>query len=347
MFLIKRLQNKTGEQMVATKPRFTKFRHAILILLIALLFVPYLLRTTKNHANGANDHVQLHDASGNANNEQLRQRKIQARVDAILQQAAATKQQQDKLFWEEYINDVNEILALKAISEDSISDVIDNFTKMKNIYIFVGLNVQDKFFGGTKLQSKINTYLQPLTLHIDHMAIKIEKALQRLSDNLQVSLNTYCTTVASSLLDVETDYHLQPDALQQFHIKNIQDYNIKMAFNTIGAGSMLYFAKPTLFTIRKIFTRAINVVLRSSIAGGTVSVADGPLPFGDVLGVALEVGGLSWAAYEIYDAQTNLKPALEKQLQDQVTTYVRELRTSAMANGENLLISHQETMLNK
>jgi hypothetical protein len=51
------------------------------------------------------------------------------------------------------------------------------------------------------------------------------------------------------------------------------------------------------------------------VAGGTAAaVADGPLPIGDVIGVALTVGGTAWSIYDLRQLSKQLPKDLENTL---------------------------------
>lgn len=77
------------------------------------------------------------------------------------------------------------------------------------------------------------------------------------------------------------------------------------------------FIRTTIETIRVVAAAAIRRMTQAAAAAGTSVMADGPLPFGDILGAFIAVGGTVWTLHDVHSAAKamgQLKPTMEKQL---------------------------------
>ena len=78
------------------------------------------------------------------------------------------------------------------------------------------------------------------------------------------------------------------------------------AFAAAGLGMEAVFAKSLI----RALVRVLGLVaarLGASWGGAAgFAVADGPLPFGDVVGVVMGVGGTIWSAYDLWQCQDRL-----------------------------------------
>ena len=84
------------------------------------------------------------------------------------------------------------------------------------------------------------------------------------------------------------------------------------------------FIKSTMASLRSVLG-AIIARLSSAYGGGAAcAAADGPLPIGDVVGVALAAGGTIWSISDICQAQKQLK----QELTDILYQSIRECRES-------------------
>ena len=78
------------------------------------------------------------------------------------------------------------------------------------------------------------------------------------------------------------------------------------------------FIRTTIETIRVVAAAAIRRMTRAAAAAGTSLVIDGPLPFGDIVGAFIVVGGTVWTIHDVHSAAKamgQLRPTIEKQLQ--------------------------------
>jgi hypothetical protein len=70
----------------------------------------------------------------------------------------------------------------------------------------------------------------------------------------------------------------------------------------------------TVSTITKILGKSAARMAGSAAVGAGAAVADGPFPFGDIIGGALVLGSTCWTAYDIWQATKVLPEELRKTL---------------------------------
>ena len=123
-------------------------------------------------------------------------------------------------------------------------------------------------------------------------------------------------------------------------VRDIQDH----AYKAAGASASLVLEaamiKTSYAAIKNVVVRLASVALSSAVkragtslaASGTAVVVDGPLPFGDIIGAILTVGGLSWAAYDIYDVTKTMPDEMRTTIQQSISQTRMELEKSAIEN---------------
>lgn len=93
------------------------------------------------------------------------------------------------------------------------------------------------------------------------------------------------------------------------------DYAVTKAY-AIGSLSIeALFLHKTLASFYTILGSIVGRLPVSAGSGTTLAAADGPLPFGDILGVILAAGGTAWSCYDINKTSKQLPKELETLLQ--------------------------------
>ena len=96
------------------------------------------------------------------------------------------------------------------------------------------------------------------------------------------------------------------------------------AYAAGGLALEAVFIRSTLASLKSVLG-AIAVRLSSAYGGGAAcAAADGPLPIGDVIGLALAVGGTAWSISDICEARKQLP----RELSDVLYQSIRECRES-------------------
>lgn len=91
--------------------------------------------------------------------------------------------------------------------------------------------------------------------------------------------------------------------------------------------------------LRPLFAKAIARLGTSAVAAGTSSLVDGPLPFGEIVGAAIFVGGSAWTGWDIYritkampkTIRNNMHATIDNVRDDLITTAQKRARELAEA----------------
>jgi hypothetical protein len=113
---------------------------------------------------------------------------------------------------------------------------------------------------------------------------------------------------------------------------------------TINVGALAVDAVrlPALISSTKVVLDAVIARITATMASsGTLVVADGPLPVGDVAAVVVGVGGGIWAARDLCNAHTQLVPAVRAKLEEQYRAQEKSLRKIAVAQACQLLKTYE------
>ena len=88
------------------------------------------------------------------------------------------------------------------------------------------------------------------------------------------------------------------------------DYASIKGYALGGLAIETFFLKQTAAALSSVLGGAVTR-LTATLGSGTVcAVADGPLPFGDMVGVALAAGGAAWSGYDLWKAHVRLPAEL-------------------------------------
>ena len=122
--------------------------------------------------------------------------------------------------------------------------------------------------------------------------------------------------------------------------REVQDHAYKAAEAPVSLVLEAVMIKTSYTAIKNVVMRLAGVALSSAVkragtslaAGGTAAVVDGPLPIGDIVGAVLTVGGLSWAAYDIYVATKAMPDEMNAKIQEAIMQTRTALEEKALTN---------------
>jgi len=97
--------------------------------------------------------------------------------------------------------------------------------------------------------------------------------------------------------------------------------------STLGLTINALLMKRTITQIQTTFAKAVARFGATNATALAAAAADGPLPIGDIIALVVEIGGIAWTAYEIYDAQVVLKDNVMSELRTAIGDY-KEKTTS-------------------
>jgi hypothetical protein len=214
-------------------------------------------------------------------------------------------------------------------AEEGIEPTVDELASFKGCAILCYYMAKDKFGGNCETEERIHSVLDAhIGQNVLYAVQQRENALLRLNDalarnatDMQVRLAAMAETVISS-----EDQSAQA-AFRDYvdRIGTVSEGFSRISLNTVVAGAGLTISGLLVKTTLK---QAINVLGHIARRMGTTTAlaigsaaADGPFPFGDALGLVLEVGGAAWCARQLYDAQFTLKDQLKGELRSALSQY--------------------------
>ena len=173
-------------------------------------------------------------------------------------------------------------------AEQNIHSVVKKITKSKNLWKLSWYMAQDKISGTDKARHFLNSYL-------DDAIIAPCRAGARVYG---------CDFDSDGFLKMMRDVNA--------------DYAATKAY-AIGSLSIeALFLRKTIASFYTILGSVIGRFAASCGSGTALAAADGPLPFGDLVGVALAAGGTAWSVYDINKASKQLPSELEAMLKQAV-----------------------------
>ena len=170
----------------------------------------------------------------------------------------------------------------------NIHSVVKKMTKSKNLWKLSWYMAQDKVSGSHKARHFLNSFL-------DDTIIAPCRAGARVYG---------CDFDSDGFLKMMRDVNA--------------DYAITKAYAIGGLSVEALFLRKTIGSLYTILGSVVGRLAVSAGSGTTLAAADGPLPFGDIIGVALAAGGTAWSVYDINKASKQLPKELEALLRQAV-----------------------------
>ena len=170
----------------------------------------------------------------------------------------------------------------------NIHAVVKKMTKTKNLWKLSWYMAQDKMSGSHKARHFLKSFLEDPII-----------------GPCRVGARVYgCDFDSDGFLKMMRDVNA--------------DYALTKAY-AIGSLSIeALFLRKTIGSLYTILGSVVGRLAVSAGSGTTLAAADGPLPFGDIIGVALAAGGTAWSVYDINKASKQLPKELEALLRQAV-----------------------------
>ncbi len=206
----------------------------------------------------------------------------------------------------------------------------------------------DKVKGTTRTEDAISPIVKAKIVD------EIEKAVAayaRLTADFQKELATEEAALAADLAVKSKSFESAVSVLSEENAKSvslavdafsrdIQDHAYKAAEATVSLVVEAVMIKASYTAIKNVVMRLVGVALSSAVkragsslaTGGAAAVVDGPLPIGDIIGAVLTVGGLSWAAYDIYVATKKMPNEMNAKIQEAIKQTRTALEEKVLEN---------------
>ena len=105
-----------------------------------------------------------------------------------------------------------------------------------------------------------------------------------------------------------------------------RDAMVSAAYASGGLALEAAFLKPTLASLQRIIGPVVGKIAAKIGTGVTFAAADGPCLWGDVVGLALAVGGTAWSAHDLMVLRRDLPDAISAALQQAIRDYWQNCR---------------------
>lgn len=123
-----------------------------------------------------------------------------------------------------------------------------------------------------------------------------------------------------------------------------QEYNRAQFFAAVGIVFEIIFIRETCKYLVKLFAKPAARICSSLSAATISSLADGPLPFGEIISGVFIIGGLAWTAYDIYDVTCIMPRRLKEELRTGLDTTEKDLTEETLAQARKLCEAYQKNL---
>ena len=224
----------------------------------------------------------------------------------------------------------------------NIPGIVAEFGTMSRCAALVKAIALDKLRGGTRAEKNIRrdleaSYYDGLYSARDNVA----KCLQGLETNLENAHNAFIAQLQGELSTVELPNDDEYRALLEDCGERIEKGKYDLATGQFAAGVAVAVeaacARQTLATASRMLGSAAARQAGTMTAGVGAAVADGPLPFGDIIcGIAV-LGCAAWTGVEVYQATKVLPEKLAETLRSATNDCERKCREDVRKMGEVLI----------
>ncbi|MBO7330138.1 MAG: hypothetical protein J6W00_15360 [Lentisphaeria bacterium] len=202
---------------------------------------------------------------------------------------------------------------------------------------------KDKIWKTSDTQTAVNAILQPnILMPCQTGAAKIFHAYQEFCHKLRENNNHYRAKLA--LIVGDNQYFANTEAAQQdFIIKNIELHSmvknvaIDKMLTAIGITLEIILIKETMRIIVKVGGHIAAKLISTTSAAAISATADGPLPVGDIIGAVLAIGGISWAAYDLYQMHVVLPKEMRSHLFSMIRDFENKNRIETITSARKMV----------
>jgi hypothetical protein len=118
---------------------------------------------------------------------------------------------------------------------------------------------------------------------------------------------------------------------------NIQMVSLNTTFAEIEFMITAVLYKSISRQVKNVLKVVLKRFVKTQVLSLTAAAIDGPLPIGDTIGLGIEVVGLTWAGWELYEAQKVMKPKIRQEIQNSVEQFKQEIYASSSKTAEATL----------
>ena len=227
------------------------------------------------------------------------------------------------------------IAAAKTLSKSNIPASIDHISeyaeRARICYLMARDQVMDSHETDDYLTLNTSGIVDPLT-DLDRTILNEWNALIHASDSiigeleieLGHGLEAYSTIILpKSVTDIYVSIYSHE------HMSAAKDISKQTGFAVIGLGIDAALASSAINSCRVVMGHIAKRLATTGAAALTTSIADGPFPVGDAIGVGLCFVGTCWALWEIKEAHSTLPNKLKANIRSEINNVCSRISTQA------------------
>lgn len=219
-----------------------------------------------------------------------------------------------------------------------IEKAVNVLTSPKGSLHLSYLMIKDKLTGSEDapglIADTINTYVLMGSTEMVH---NVEALLTGLQRELNVNSRAMINQLSHQL---PAELNMSFTRMEQ-HIDSLSNNIGTISLKTTLANIDFIITAALLNRIYSQLTHVLKVVgkrvLKTQALALTSAAIDGPLFFGDMVGIGIEVAGLSWAGWELYQAQKVMKPKIEQEIRNAVELFKEEILAASSNTAQAMV----------
>ena len=301
---------------------FGKSTWALIILVLFLAAISYF---NSEPVNNIQKWVQTHMPQNIDSN-----KRIKHEVKAVLQETNSKNREAYEIALKEQKDEIN---AAFDRADEGIEPAMDELVSFKGCAKLCYCLEKDKLYETCETEERISSVLKmPFEKNVLEGNRMAKNIFARLNDTLArntTDMKIKLASTAKPVLDSEDEK--AQSAFRNFNARlsaGSKDLNI-IAIDTVADVSALIisgvFVKATCTQITRVLGPIAGRLGITTASALGAAAADGPLPIGDAIGLVVEVGAVSWCAYDLYNAQVTLRDKVGWQLKNALVQYRSEI----------------------
>jgi hypothetical protein len=262
--------------------------------------------------------------------------KIAEEIRIALEQASKKNQEAFTASRDKIDNSLNESCANARRNIKNVTDKLCSFKGCASICYHIAKGDSDQYIHDIVKPQITDECLRGAEKAASELTV-LEDALARNSTEMQIQMVTSTEQVLKDSKGVDTTAFSNLVKDTSKYSQASKDQAISKSFATAGLGLSACFVRGTCATGMRLLG---HIGKRLSVATGAslvAAVADGPIPIGDIVGVIIEVGGISWCAYDIYKVQSTLKNEIQPELMRNIGEFRNNMSAESEKNALSLL----------
>lgn len=235
-------------------------------------------------------------------------------------------------------------------AHNSVSAAVDRLCGFGTCVKLCYKAAKDKIIGSHDFKDAYISVLDdPIIQPCIHANAVASDMLQKLHLKLKERHSQYVTDLASVYGKDMSANNLPAKDLETLQncIGKLAGKTQKLNLNTILAGAGVSFEAIFIYQtykcIIKLFVKPAAKICSSTGTAGICAAADGPLPFGDIVGGVVTIGGLVWTAWDVYEVTCLIPKELKSELKNGVDMTKNCLLKESRSRAYELVMTYRQS----